>query len=397
MSSSSQSGRARVVLKVGRDGPARKRHHPWIYSQAVAEVTEGPAGSDLLPVSAADGTVIGWGFYSPGSLIAVRMVSFSPAKPSEDWIERRMRAAKSLRDALHVDSDAMRLVNAEGDYIPGLIVDLYGDTAVVSLHVRGIEGMVDRIVLCLRDMLPSVRIFLKRDEHYARVEKLSRPSGYLHGTGDGTCTIREGGVNLRVDYERGQKTGYYLDQRANRGAIALCSPGKTVLNLFSYSGAVALRAAAAGAAHVVSVESSKKALEGGRDSVTLNPQLRDDVLEWVPQDVFTFLERPDRYDIVVADPPPFARRRSELEGALKGYLTLFQQCMRILSPGGLAFLFSCSGAVDRPTFQQVVVEAALRSGRSVRLLKELHADVDHPVAAAHPEGEYLKGWMVHAE
>jgi 23S rRNA (cytosine1962-C5)-methyltransferase len=385
------------VLKPGRDGPARRRHHPWIYSQAVAEVTEGPAGSDLLPVFAADGTVIGWGFHSPESLIAVRMVSFRPERPSEDWMERRLRAAKALRDALRVDSDAMRLVNAEGDYLPGLVVDYYADTAVVSLHVRGIEGMVDRIVQCLREMLPTARIFLKRDEHYARIEKLSRPSGYLHGTGDGTCTIREGGVNLRVDYARGQKTGYYLDQRANRGAIALCSPGKTVLNLFSYSGAVALRAAAAGAVKVVSVESSKKALEGGRDSIKLNPQLREDVLEWVPQDVFTFLEQPERYDIVVADPPPFARRRSELEGALKGYLTLFQQCMRILSPGGLAFLFSCSGAVDRPTFQQVVVEAALRSGRSVRLLKELHADIDHPVAAAHPEGEYLKGWMVHAE
>lgn len=397
MNNSDGSAGARVVLKTGRDGPARKRHHPWIYSQAIAEVDEGPAGGDLLPVRAADGTVIGWGFYSPGSLIALRMVSFSSERPPKDWIERRLRAAKSLRDSLHLDTDAMRLVNAEGDYIPGLIVDFYSDVAVVSLHIRGIEGLVDRIVQCLHDLLPSAGIFLKRDEHYARVERLSRPSGYLYGTGDGTCTIREGGVRLRVDYERGQKTGFYLDQRANRSTIALCSPGKTVLNLFSYTGAVSLLAAAAGAAHVVSVESSKKALEAGRESVKLNPHLREDLLSWVQQDAFTFLEQPDKYDIVVADPPPFARRRAELEGALKGYLTLFQQCIRILSPGGLAFLFSCSGAVDRPTFQQVVVEAALRSGRSVRLLKELHADVDHPVAAAHPEGEYLKGWMVHAE
>jgi 23S rRNA (cytosine1962-C5)-methyltransferase len=397
LSSSDGSAGAGVVLKPGRDGPARKRHHPWIYSQAIADVSEGPAGSDLLPVRAADGAVIGWGFYSPGSLIAVRMVSFSPERPPMDWIERRVRAAKSLRDSLHLDSDAVRLVNAEGDYIPGLIVDLYADTAVVSLHIRGIEGLVDRIVQCLHELLPSADIYLKRDEHYARIEKLSRPSGYLYGAGDGTCTIREGSVRLRVDFERGQKTGFYLDQRANRSAIALCSPGKIVLNLFSYTGAVALLAAAAGAARVVSVESSRKALEAGRESVKLNPQLREDNLSWVQQDAFTFLEQPEKYDIVVADPPPFARRRAELEGALKGYLTLFQQCIRILSPGGLAFLFSCSGAVDRPTFQQVVVEAALRSGRSVRLLKELHADVDHPVAAAHSEGEYLKGWMVHAE
>ena len=397
MSSSSPPSSAQVVLKPGRDGPARKRHHPWIYSQAIAEVREGQAVGDLLPVRAADGSVVGWGFYSPESLIAVRMVSFSPEKPSQDWIERRLRAAKSLRDSLHVDSDAVRLVNAEGDNIPGLIVDQYSDTFVVSLHVRGIEGLVERIAGCLLELLPSARIFLKRDEHYARIEKLSRPSGYLHGAGDGTCTIREGGVRLRVDYERGQKTGFYLDQRANRSAVALCSRAKTVLNLFSYTGAASLLAAAAGAARVVSVESSKKALETARESVLLNPQLRADVLEWVVQDVFTFLEQPLQYDVVVADPPPFARRRADLEGALKGYLSLFQQCMRILSPGGFAFLFSCSGAVDRPTFQQVVVEAALRSGRSVRLLRELHADADHPVAAAHPEGEYLKGWMVYAE
>lgn len=386
-----------VLLKPGRDGPARKRHHPWIYSQAVAEAPVGPGVGELVPVRAADGADIGWGFYSPGSLIAVRMVSFSPERPAEDWIEGRLRAAKRLRDSLHLDSDAMRLVNAEGDYIPGLIVDLYSDTAVVSLHVRGIEGLVERIVQCLHQMLPSAAIFLKRDEHYARIEKLSRPSGYLLGSGDGTCTIREGGVRLRVDFERGQKTGFYLDQRANRNAIAQCCPGKTVLNLFSYSGAVALLAAAAGATRVVSVETSKKAIEAGRETVKLNPQIREDLLLWVQQDVFTFLENTESYDILVADPPPFARRRAELEGALKGYLTLFQQCIRILAPGGIAFLFSCSGAVDRSTFQQVVIEAALRSGRTVRLLKELHADVDHPIAAAHPEGEYLKGWMVNAQ
>ena len=397
MSSSDGSASVRVLLKPGRDGPARKRHHPWIYSQAIAEAPEGPAAGELVPVRAADGADIGWGFYSPGSLIAVRMVTFSPERPAADWIEGRLRAARRVRDSLHLDSNAMRLVNAEGDHIPGLIVDLYSDVAVVSLHVRGIEGLVERIVQCLHEMLPSANIFLKRDEHYARIEKLSRPSGYLLGSGDGTCTIQEGGVSLRVDFERGQKTGFYLDQRANRNAIARCCPGKTVLNLFSYSGAVALLAAAAGATRVVSVETSRKALDAGMESVKLNPQIREDFLSWVQQDVFTFLENTEKFDIIVADPPPFARRRAELEGALKGYLTLFQQCIRMLSPGGIAFLFSCSGAVDRPTFQQVVTEAALRSGRAVRLLKELHADVDHPVAAAHPEGEYLKGWMVHAE
>jgi 23S rRNA (cytosine1962-C5)-methyltransferase len=148
---------------------------------------------------------------------------------------------------------------------------------------------------------------------------------------------------------------------------------------------------------VTSVESSQKALEIAKESVTLNPQLRPETFEWVQGDVFKFLETAASYDVVVADPPPFARRRVELEGALKGYLSLFQQCIHILSPGGMAFLFSCSGAVDRPTFQRTVAEAALRSGKTVRLVQELHADMDHPFAATHPEGEYLKGWMVHAE
>lgn len=397
MSSSEQAGPPRIVLKPGRDGPVRKRHHPWIYSQAIENVTEGPTGFELLPVGAADGTALGWGFYSPGSLIAVRMVSYGAEKPPADWLEQRLRASKSLRDSLRFDSDAMRLVNAEGDHIPGLIVDLYAEVAVVSLHIRGMEGMTSRIVDCLHEMLPDARIYLKRDEHYARVERLSRSSGYLFGSGDGTSAIQEGGVRLLVDFQRGQKTGFYLDQRANRSIIAHCSLGRIVLNLFAYTGAVALRAAAAGASRVVSVESSQKALEVGKESVKLNPQLPAEVLEWVQQDVFTFLESPERYDLVVADPPPFARRRVELEGALKGYLTLFQQCIRILNPGGLAFLFSCSGAVDRPTFQHVVAEAALRSGRTIRLLRELHADADHCVAATHPEGEYLKGWMVHAQ
>jgi 23S rRNA (cytosine1962-C5)-methyltransferase len=386
-----------VVLKEGRDGPVRRRHHPWIYSQAIAEAdASSPAGA-LLPIRAADGTVIGWGQYSPGSLIAVRMISFSAARPAEDWIEQRIRNAWDLRDGLNLDTDAVRIVNAEGDFLPGLVIDLYAETAVVCPHTRGVEAALDRIADCLRGIRSDLSVYVRRDEHFARVEKLSTPSGYVRGDGDGTTIIREGSVRMKVDFARGQKTGFYLDQRANRTLISGCSAGKTVLNLFSYTGAVALRAAAAGARKVISVDSSRSALELAEASVGLSPGLRGDLLEWVQGDVFTFLESPPPCDVIVADPPPFARRRVEREGALKGYLSLFQQCLRILGPGGLAFLFSCSGAVDRPMFQQVVAEAALRSGRAARLLRELHADVDHPVAASHPEGEYLKGWMVHVQ
>jgi 23S rRNA (cytosine1962-C5)-methyltransferase len=396
LASSKGSPAPRIVLKQGRDAPIRKRHHPWIYSQAVAEVAAENPTEELCQICTSEGGTLGWGLYSPDSLIAVRMVSYGAEKPGDDWIRERIRAAKSVRDGLSLDTDAMRIVNAEGDYLPGLVVDLYGDTVVLSMHTRGIEAHSDRIVAGVRELFPGARIYLRRDEHYARVERLALPSGFLHGEGPATTVIREGEVRFAVDFQSGQKTGFYLDQRANRTLVAKLSRGRNVLNLFSYTGAVSLRALAAGASEVTSVESSLKAIETAQESVRLNPSLQPEKLHWVQEDVFTFLEGAPACDLVVADPPPFARRRAELDGALKGYLALFQQCIRILSPGGVAFLFSCSGAVDRPTFQQTVAEAALRSGRTVRLLQELHADADHPIAAAHPEGEYLKGWMVHA-
>jgi 23S rRNA (cytosine1962-C5)-methyltransferase len=399
--SSSESVTGGILLKEGREGPIRRRHHPWVYSQAVERVDSAETGAEsscaLLPVRAADGMVIGWGQYSPGSLIAVRMVAFTAERPPDDWVQQRVGAAWDLRDRLAIDADAYRIVNAEGDFLPGLVIDLYADTAVVCPHTRSMEASLDRIADCLCARRPGLRVFVRRDEHFARVERLSVASGYVRGDGEGTTVIREGEVRVKVDFAHGQKTGFYLDQRANRSLIARCSVGKTVLNLFSYSGAVALRAAAAGALKAVSVDSSRSALELGEASVGLSPALAADSLEWIQADVFTYLESHPRCDVVVADPPPFARRRVERDGALKGYLGLFQQCLRILSPGGLAFLFSCSGAVDRPTFQQVVGEAALRSGRAARMIRELHADVDHPVAASHPEGEYLKGWMVHVQ
>lgn len=413
MNSSDPAAPGRIVLKPGREAPARKRYHPWIYSQAVAEAPAAPSAisvasgepsadlggspsANLLPVFASDGSPVGWGFYSPVSLIAVRMVSFTPERPAAGWAPERTAAAYALRAALHLDTDSCRIVNAEGDYLPGLIVDLYGDTAVMTAHIRGVEELVDRIASSIQDVQPGVRLYFKKDEHYARVEGLARASGYIVGTGDGSCIIREGAVRLVVDYQGGQKTGFYLDQRENRRLIARSSTGRRLLNLFSYTGAVALAAAAAGASQVVSVESSRRANELAKESAALNPALAKCSLEWVQADAFSFLESGGTYDVVVADPPPFARRRADLHGAVQGYLSLFQQCLGVLTPGGLGFFFSCSGAVDRSMFRDIVVEASRRSGKQVRLLRELHADVDHPVAATHPEGEYLKGWMLHA-
>ncbi len=386
-----------VVLRPGREGPARRRHHPWIYRQAIAAGPDADAAPGLARIDAADGSVVGWGFPSPDSLIAVRLVAFGPEPLADDWIERRIAAAVALRAILGIDSDALRLVNAEGDFLPGLVADRYADTVVVSLHAKGMETLLARIAAALGRALPGTNVYLKRDEHHARIEGLATPSGYLAGSGSGQAVIAESGVRLVVDFAHGQKTGFYLDQRASRSACAAIAGGRTVLNLFSYTGAFSLRAAAAGASRVVSVESSKRALEQAAESVKLNPGIDADRLAWEQADVFDWLVRDDRFDVVIADPPPFARRRMEVEGALRGYLTLNQQALRCLNPGGMLFTFSCSGAVDRTVFRQVIEEAALRSGRRVRLVRELHADADHPVAAGHPEGEYLKGWMLHAD
>ena len=226
MSSSDPGSAPSIALKPGRESPARKRHHPWIYSQAVSEVKADPSSEGLFRVVASDNSPVGWGFYSPASLIAVRMVSFDDERPETDWAERRTHSAFLLRSAFDLDTDAMRVVNSEGDFLPGLIVDLYGDTAVVTAHVRGMEAEVDRIAARLQALVPRARIYFKRDEHYARVEGLSRPSGFVVGSGEGTCVIREGAVRLIVDFQAGQKTGFYLDQRANRRLIARSSAGQ---------------------------------------------------------------------------------------------------------------------------------------------------------------------------
>ena len=376
----------------------RHKRHPWIFSGAVQEVRGQAEPGELWEVVSAEGRTVGWGFYSAGSQIALRLVGFGQRKPDADWLHSRIVAAWDLRKRMALDSDAFRLVNAEGDFIPGVVVDVYAGTAVVQAHVRGAEGLVDRIGQSLSGLLPGTAVYFKRDEHYARVEGLTRPSGYIAGSGDGTTVIREADARMIVDFGHGQKTGFYLDQRENRQLVAQHARGRVVLNLFSYTGGFAMRCALSGAAKVVSVESSAAAVELSQKSAELNPSIDPAVLEFRREDVFEFLQGArEKFGIVVLDPPPFARRSAEVEGAVRGYLSLNEQALRLLSPGGLLFTFSCSGAVDRETFRGLLMEAAYRSGRSVRFLRELHADVDHPVASTHPEGEYLKGWVLHAE
>lgn len=386
-----------IFLKPGRAEALAARRHPWVYSGAVGRV-EGPeAGQALVPVADAGGRVLGWGLHSPRSLIAVRLVSWGEAPPPEDWLERRLEQAAELRRRLALDSDAYRLVNAEGDLLPGLVVDVYRRTTVVRPLVRGQEQLLDRLTAALSALLPDNAIFLKRDEKAARLEGLQRPTGYLRGGGDGTQRIREGDLELLVDIQRGQKTGFFLDQRDSRLLLRRLAPGRRVLDLYAYTGAFALQAAAGGAAEVVTVESSRGALDTARESLRLNPHLPADRLRWVEGDALEHLgslPRGQGFDLAVVDPPPFARRRSELPGALKGYTQVNRLACERAAPGALLLSFSCSGAVSGQLFTDSLREAGRQAGRVLQLLQALQAPADHPVSAAHPEGEYLKGWLL---
>jgi len=383
-----------VVLKPERSDVIRTRRHPWIYSGAVLSASEEAIRGDLVPVAESGGKVLGWGFYSPKSLIALRVLCFGSKEPEAHWLEHRLQAALGLRRSLAIDSNAYRLVNAEGDGLPGLIIDVYNRTLVVRPLIRSTVVMLDRILSALQALIPERAIYLKRDERSSRLEGLDLKNGYLAGGGEGTEIIEEGEVQLLVDIEGGQKTGYYLDQRDNRKLARDQASGHSVLNLFAYTGAFSLQAAAGDASEVISVESSKRAGEIFRQSLGLNPRLSSERLTWIEGDAFVYLQSCGQFDLIVADPPPFARRKSEVPGALRGYTQLNQLAMTRTLHGGKLMSFTCSGAVSREDFLNVLREASRRAGRDVQLLQELHAAPDHPVLLGHPEGEYLKGWLL---
>jgi 23S rRNA (cytosine1962-C5)-methyltransferase len=384
-----------VRLRSGRDALIERLNHPWVFSQAVAEASDEALDGRLSPLTASDGkTVLGWGFYSPRSLIAFRFVSHGERRPSDAWLEERLESALALRRRLEIPSNAYRLVNSEADGMPGLIVDVYNRTTVVRPLTRPMEAQCERVLAGLRSLLPDNSVYLKRDETAARKENLRLPTGYLYGSGEQVELIEEGQCTFRVDLAGGQKTGFYLDQRDNRLWVRRLAGGLRVLNLFSYTGAFALQAAAGGARDVVSVESSAGAVELSRENQRLNARLAHSRLEWVRGDVFSYLEDCGTFDLLVVDPPPFARRRGELEGALRGYGALNRLAALRVSSGGLMMSFSCSSAVTEELMLGVLRESVGLAGREAQILQRLHAAADHPVLLGHPEGEYLKGWLL---
>jgi 23S rRNA (cytosine1962-C5)-methyltransferase len=386
----------KLILTREKAGMIKKTKHPWIFRNAIATY-EGEVGNGVIAeVCDHDRTRIGFGFYSSVSKIACRMIGFQQKELEHDWVEQRLHSAFLLRQALKLQSNAYRLINAEGDFFPGLIVDVYNATLVVRPLIRGTEIILPEITAILGKLFPDNSIYLKRDEKASRVEKLELKGGYLKGNGEGKEVIEENGILFHIDIREGQKTGFYLDQRDNRLLLVGFAERKRVLNLFSYTGAFSIYALKGGASGVDSVDSSSAALELARKNISLNKFAENEQIRIIEEDGFRFLEKATPYDIVILDPPPFARSRAELDGALRGYRRLNAEAMRLLLPHGFLFTFSCSGAVTPLVFKEILFEAAEATGKRIQIIRELHASSDHPYNLHHSEGEYLKGFIIYA-
>lgn len=388
----------RLVLKPGRDKSLRHRH-PWVFSGAVHRVEGDPGPGDTVAVVAADGAILAWAAWSPQSQICARAWSFDPAATiDEAFLQARLEAAVRRRggllDARH---DACRLVHAESDCLPGLIVDRYADAAVVQLLSAGAERWRAFWPQALARAAGIARVYERSDAEVRTLEGLPPRAGPVVGEFPGPVRIVEAGIAYEVDVARGQKTGFFLDQRDNRALAASLAAGADVLNLFCYTGGFSLGALAAGAASVVSVDASEEALALARGNAALNG-LDGARAHWVQADAFHHLRRlrdeGRRYSLVILDPPKFAPTEKHVAGAARAYKDVNLWAMKLLAPGGHLLTFSCSGAVGAELFQKIVAGAAADARADLEIRGRLCASRDHPVSIHFPEGEYLKGlWL----
>lgn len=392
---------ATIVLKNGKDHSLRRRH-PWVFSGAIARAKGELAEGDAVRVEAIDGELLGVGHYSGGGSIAVRMLDFGPeaSLPTPEFWEKRLRDAYQLRQRLGLtgtaDTDVYRLVHAEGDGLPGLIIDVYGDTAVVQAHSLGMYHARPEIAAALRAVFGAKlrAIYDKSAETIPGNTVGEAKNGYLYGESSGSeHLVSENGHQFAIDWETGQKTGFFIDQRDNRALLARYSPGRRVLNTFCYTGGFSIYALHAGAELVHSVDSSKKAIA----LTERNAELSGDADRHAAyaDDVLGFLKNHSaQYDLLVLDPPAFAKHMGARHAALMGYKRLNAAGIQHLAPGGLLFTFSCSQVVSAELFEGAVLAAAIEAGRPARILHRLTQPADHPVSLFHPEGAYLKGLVL---
>ncbi len=390
----------KVVLKSGKDQSLR-RFHPWVFSGAIKKMYGEPAEGDIVSVFDNKDEFLGLGHYQIGS-IAVRIVSFTEVQVNDQFWEEKIRKAYQLRVDQGLVGDettnAYRLVHAEGDNMPGLIIDMYDDTAVVQMHSVGMFLIKDTIDEILKkifgDQLKA--IYNKSESTIPYKAKVNPENGYTFGKSE-TRIALENGLKFRVDWEKGQKTGFFVDQRDNRALLEKYSKGKSVLNMFCYTGGFSFYAMRGGAKLVHSVDSSERAIELTKENVELNYP-GDERHDAFAVDAFKYLDDiKDKYDLIILDPPAFAKHNNVLNNALQGYKRLNAKAFEQIKPGGIIFTFSCSQVVSKDAFRKTVFSAAARSGRNVRILNQLTQPADHPVNIYHPEGEYLKGLVLYVE
>lgn len=389
-----------AILKRGKE-ESLLRFHPWIFSGAVSRFDGEPAEGDIVTVLDFNGNFLAKGHYQPGSLM-IRVCSFSDEEIDEAWWERKIAAAYARRRSLGLtddpDTTCYRLVHGEGDSLPGLIVDIYGGTAVVQAHSAGMFHSLPMIAAALKSVYGGklTAIYDKSSGTLPFNSGLRGVDSYLFGR-QSDAPVTENGNRFLVNWEHGQKTGFFIDQRENRALVAKYAKGRTVLNTFCYTGGFSVYALRGGALHVDSVDSSSRAVELAAKNIELNfggeaPH------NAIAQDAFDFLKKTDRkYNMIILDPPAFAKHSKALGNALQGYKRLNAQAMSQIRPGGILFTFSCSQAVSREHFRNAVFSAAAISGRNVRILHQLTQPADHPVNIYHPEGEYLKGLVLHID
>lgn len=395
-----------VVLAPGRERSVLRRH-PWVFSGAIARVEGNPAPGTGVEVRAADGTPLGWGAFSPASQIRVRLWHFEPSAGdvTPDFFASRLQAAVDARRAIAAQPglDAFRLVNAESDGLPGVVVDRYGDFLVCQFLTAGAEHWKQAFVRGLTALArapgspvgPARGIYERSDVDARALEGLAPIAGVLAGAAPpDRLVIQEYGCRFAVQVQRGHKTGFYLDQRENRALLARYAAGADVLNCFAYTGGFGLWALRGEAKHVTHVEASAEALSLAAENLALN-ELDVTRVEAIEGDVFQVLRRMRdarrQFDLAVLDPPKFAEARGQVERAARGYKDINLLALKLLRPGGVLFTFSCSGAISAELFQKIVAGAAVDSGRPVQIERWLWQAPDHPVALAFPEGAYLKG------
>lgn len=390
----------KIILKSGKD-KSIFRYHPWIFSGAIARIDEGVEEGEVIEIYNPEKTFLATGHYQIGS-IAIRILSFEKREINYDFWKEKIAQAYQMRRIIgltdHPENNVYRLIHGEGDDLPGLIVDYYAGVAVVQFHTVGMYLERENIAKALLEVMGAqlTAIYDKSESTLPFKAAIEPKNGYLYGKADDFIAV-ENGLKFNVDWLEGQKTGFFIDQRENRSLLEKYARNKNVLNMFCYTGGFSFYAMRGGAASVHSVDVSARAIELANRNVELNFPA-DTRHEAFAEEAFKFLEKSyGKYDLIILDPPAFAKHQNVLNNAIQGYKKLNRKGIEIIKPGGIIFTFSCSQVMSKDLFRQTVFTAAANTGRKVRILHQLTQPADHPVSIYHPEGEYLKGLVLYVE